>query len=105
MAKFDLLVTELAMVETVSTVRSVFTYVGPLPYVTPRCLSYQGPTSKPMGIIELTTSRPLGAHVATPLQDLYAELHTHTQYKALRTTYSHTHFSLKLFPEVLLITK
>jgi hypothetical protein len=39
-----------------------------------------------MGVVEFTTSRPPGAHVATSLQDLCAELHTHIQYKAFQTT-------------------
>jgi hypothetical protein len=34
--------------------------------------------SVPMGVIDLLTLSPLGAHEATSLQDLYTELHTHT---------------------------
>ena len=58
-----------------------------------------------MGVLEIITSRPQGAHVATPLQDLCAELHTHTQYNAFYTTHPHTSSSLALIHKVLLITK
>ena len=49
--------------------------------------------------------RPLGAHIATPLQDVQVELHTHTQHNAYHTTQSHTHSSLTSSSKALSITK
>jgi hypothetical protein len=40
---------------------------------------------------QINIARSQGAHVATPLQDLCAELHTHTQYNAYQATQSHTY--------------
>ena len=52
---------------------------------------------------QINIARSPGAHVATPLEDLCAELHTHTQYNAYQATQSHTRSSLTLIPNTLLI--
>jgi len=54
---------------------------------------------------QINIVRSLGAHVATPLQDLCIELHTHTQYKTFRATQLHTHFSLQHIVETSLTIK